>query len=204
MSRALSKALRATSRVESLRVVRSISVKSSSPRFRPLLSSAPLRFVPTAAMSSAPMISAPECLFHPLDFPHKTLMGPGPSNAPPRVLGASALPLLGHLHPEFTQVGVLPYGLANQIFLLRVCALFFCWLLYCLVFVVVVVVVVSLYGDDGGGVHGVCVCKCDVCALYIVCMCVCALNCVCVCVGGWVHAHVCVCVCVYVCVCVCV
>ena len=133
MSRALSKALRATSRVESLRVVRSINVKPSSPRFRPLLSSAPLRFVPAAAMSSAPMISAPECLFHPLDFPHKTLMGPGPSNAPPRVLGASALPLLGHLHPEFTQVGVLPYGLASQFFLLRVCALFCCWLLYCLV-----------------------------------------------------------------------
>ena len=31
-------------------------------------------------------------------------MGPGPSNAPPRILAANALPLLGHLHPEFVQV----------------------------------------------------------------------------------------------------
>jgi len=47
---------------------------------------------------------APECLFQPLNFPMKTLLGPGPSNCPPRVLAASALPMLGHLHPEFTQV----------------------------------------------------------------------------------------------------
>ena len=31
-------------------------------------------------------------------------MGPGPSNCPPRVLNASALPLLGHLHPEMFAV----------------------------------------------------------------------------------------------------
>ena len=47
---------------------------------------------------------APECLFRPLNFPMKTLLGPGPSNCPPRVLAASALPMLGHLHPDFTQV----------------------------------------------------------------------------------------------------
>ncbi|XP_052760161.1 alanine--glyoxylate aminotransferase-like [Mya arenaria] len=46
----------------------------------------------------------PECLSRPLNFPFKTLMGPGPSNCPPRVLAASALPMLGHLHPEFTQI----------------------------------------------------------------------------------------------------
>ena len=46
----------------------------------------------------------PECLLRPMNFPRKTLMGPGPSNAPPRILNASALPLLGHLHPEFIQV----------------------------------------------------------------------------------------------------
>ncbi|XP_076451542.1 alanine--glyoxylate aminotransferase-like [Babylonia areolata] len=70
-----------------------------------LSSSATCQSVPSSVtMSSAPAISAPECLFHPLDFPHKTLMGPGPSNAPPRVLGACAMPLLGHLHPEFTQI----------------------------------------------------------------------------------------------------
>lgn len=46
----------------------------------------------------------PQALMKPMDFPHKLMMGPGPSNCPPRVLNASALPILGHLHPEFTQV----------------------------------------------------------------------------------------------------
>lgn len=46
----------------------------------------------------------PQSLMKTMDFPQKLLMGPGPSNCPPRVLNASALPLLGHLHPEFTQV----------------------------------------------------------------------------------------------------
>jgi len=36
--------------------------------------------------------------------PEKFLMGPGPSNAHPRVLQAQALPLLGHLHPEFCKI----------------------------------------------------------------------------------------------------
>lgn len=31
-------------------------------------------------------------------------MGPGPSNAHPRVLAAQALPLLGHMHPPFLKV----------------------------------------------------------------------------------------------------
>lgn len=48
--------------------------------------------------------SPPECLLRPMHVPIKLLMGPGPSNCPPRVLNASALPLLGHLHPEFTQI----------------------------------------------------------------------------------------------------
>ncbi|KAK7094262.1 alanine--glyoxylate aminotransferase-like [Littorina saxatilis] len=103
MSRALSNALWATSRLERCAGLQSIKLTRQS-RFRLLLSSATQRFVPAVNMSSAPTISAPECLFHPMDFPQKILMGPGPSNAPPRVLGASALPLLGHLHPEFTQI----------------------------------------------------------------------------------------------------
>ncbi|XP_014679185.1 PREDICTED: serine--pyruvate aminotransferase-like [Priapulus caudatus] len=45
-----------------------------------------------------------ERLLKPLQFPHKLLMGPGPSNCPPRVLAAQALPLLGHLHAEFCSV----------------------------------------------------------------------------------------------------
>jgi len=39
-----------------------------------------------------------------LKVPKKTLMGPGPSNAHPRVLQAAGLPLLGHLHPEFVKI----------------------------------------------------------------------------------------------------
>lgn len=31
-------------------------------------------------------------------------MGPGPSNAHPRVLVAQGLPLLGHLHPPFLKI----------------------------------------------------------------------------------------------------
>ncbi|KAH9513511.1 hypothetical protein Btru_033229 [Bulinus truncatus] len=47
---------------------------------------------------------APICLLRPIDVPNKLLMGPGPSNCPPRVLAAGALPMLGHLHPEFTKI----------------------------------------------------------------------------------------------------
>lgn len=36
--------------------------------------------------------------------PNRLLMGPGPSNAPPRVLLAQALPLLGHMHPPFMKI----------------------------------------------------------------------------------------------------
>jgi alanine-glyoxylate transaminase/serine-glyoxylate transaminase/serine-pyruvate transaminase len=31
-------------------------------------------------------------------------MGPGPTNAHPRVLSAQSLPLLGHLHPPFLAI----------------------------------------------------------------------------------------------------
>lgn len=36
-----------------------------------------------------------------LDVPPRLLLGPGPSNAHPRVLQAMAMPLLGHLDPQF-------------------------------------------------------------------------------------------------------
>ena len=39
-----------------------------------------------------------------LQVPSRTLMGPGPSNAHPRVLTAQALPLLGHMHPPFLKI----------------------------------------------------------------------------------------------------
>eukprot|EP00884_Botryococcus_braunii_P004442 jgi/Botrbrau1/1399/Bobra.0063s0099.2 len=40
----------------------------------------------------------------PLNIPKRILMGPGPSNAYPRVLAAQSLPLLGHMHPPFFQL----------------------------------------------------------------------------------------------------
>ncbi|KAK3105138.1 hypothetical protein FSP39_018030 [Pinctada imbricata] len=46
----------------------------------------------------------PKSLMKPMVFPQKLMMGPGPSNCPPRVLNACAMPILGHLHPEFTQI----------------------------------------------------------------------------------------------------
>eukprot|EP00894_Picocystis_sp_ML_P002433 jgi/Pico_ML_1/52950/g3583.t2 len=39
-----------------------------------------------------------------LEVPSRMLMGPGPSNAYPRVLAAMTLPLLGHLHPPFVKI----------------------------------------------------------------------------------------------------
>ena len=49
-------------------------------------------------------VSAPEILKTPMSIPEKTLLGPGPSNVPDRVLKAMTLPTIGHLHPEFTKV----------------------------------------------------------------------------------------------------
>eukprot|EP00877_Chromochloris_zofingiensis_P003269 jgi/Chrzof1/12943/Cz07g13110.t1 len=40
----------------------------------------------------------------PIQVPSRLLMGPGPSNAHPRVLAAQALPLLGHMHPPFFHI----------------------------------------------------------------------------------------------------
>jgi len=45
-------------------------------------------------------IPAPKELRKPIVIPSKLLMGPGPSNCPPRVLHALSQPVLGHLHPE--------------------------------------------------------------------------------------------------------
>jgi hypothetical protein len=40
----------------------------------------------------------------PLSVPHRVLHGPGPSTAHPRVLATSSLPMLGHMHPEFSKI----------------------------------------------------------------------------------------------------
>ena len=36
--------------------------------------------------------------------PDRLLLGPGPSNVPPRILGALARPTIGHLDPEFVRM----------------------------------------------------------------------------------------------------
>ena len=51
--------------------------------------------------------------FHP---PARILMGPGPSNADPRVLLALAKPLVGHLDPEFIRIMNDLQNLLRQIF----------------------------------------------------------------------------------------
>ena len=50
------------------------------------------------------IVTPPESLKGALTIPEKTLLGPGPSNVPERILKAMALPTIGHLHPEFCKV----------------------------------------------------------------------------------------------------
>ena len=52
--------------------------------------------------------------------PHRTLMGPGPSDVPERVLAALARPTIGHLDPAFISMmdelkGLLQYALQTKI-----------------------------------------------------------------------------------------
>lgn len=49
-------------------------------------------------------VEPPLELLKTFSVPSKLLLGPGPSNCPPQVLGVTAQPLLGHLHPEFLQI----------------------------------------------------------------------------------------------------
>ncbi|EAT32945.1 AAEL014817-PA [Aedes aegypti] len=49
-------------------------------------------------------VTPPAVLREPLITPNKLLMGPGPSNAPQRVLDAMSRPILGHLHPETLKI----------------------------------------------------------------------------------------------------
>ena len=57
--------------------------------------------LPLAAAAGIPKPNLPTT---PLSVPHRTLHGPGPSTAHPRVLATSALPMLGHMHPEFSKI----------------------------------------------------------------------------------------------------
>ena len=63
----------------------------------------------SSASRNGSVADPPACLFKPLNVPHKLLMGPGPSNAYPRVLAAQSLPLIGHLQKEFHEVSYFMY-----------------------------------------------------------------------------------------------
>lgn len=63
--------------------------KERRPRQKFLLLISLLLFSPSSALRQVPT---------------RNLMGPGPSNAYPRVLAAQALPLLGHMHPPTIKI----------------------------------------------------------------------------------------------------
>ena len=56
------------------------------------------------AAGDTDIIKVPLELKSPICVPNKTLCGPGPTNMHPRVAAALNLPLLGHLHKEFTYI----------------------------------------------------------------------------------------------------
>ncbi|NWH74290.1 SPYA protein, partial [Piaya cayana] len=49
-------------------------------------------------------VPPPQELLRPLAVPDRLLLGPGPSNVPPRIQAAGGRQLLGHMHPEVLQV----------------------------------------------------------------------------------------------------
>jgi alanine-glyoxylate transaminase/serine-glyoxylate transaminase/serine-pyruvate transaminase len=53
---------------------------------------------------AAALLAPPAISTAPLSVPHRLLHGPGPSTAHPRVLASSSLPMLGHMHPEFSAI----------------------------------------------------------------------------------------------------
>ena len=50
------------------------------------------------------LVERPKSLSHQMEVPQKVLCGPGPTNMYPRVKDSLSLPLLGHLHKEFTKI----------------------------------------------------------------------------------------------------
>ncbi|GBL96528.1 Serine--pyruvate aminotransferase [Araneus ventricosus] len=49
-------------------------------------------------------VKPPPSLNKPLSVPNKLLMGPGPSNCPPKVLNAASMQMLGHLDEDFLKI----------------------------------------------------------------------------------------------------
>ncbi|KAM4041301.1 alanine--glyoxylate aminotransferase isoform 2-T2 [Anomaloglossus baeobatrachus] len=55
-------------------------------------------------MTSLLLVSSPESLQLPLHVPQKLLLGPGPSNVPPRILAAGGQTVISPLHTEMYQI----------------------------------------------------------------------------------------------------
>ncbi|MBN3277688.1 SPYA protein, partial [Polyodon spathula] len=55
------------------------------------------------AMSSL-TVPAPASLLLPLKVPYRLMLGPGPSNVPPRILSAGGRPIIGHMHKEMFEI----------------------------------------------------------------------------------------------------
>ncbi|KAG2463266.1 SPYA protein, partial [Polypterus senegalus] len=49
-------------------------------------------------------VPAPSCLLQPLKVPDRLLLGPGPSNVPPRILSAGGRAIIGHMHKEMFEI----------------------------------------------------------------------------------------------------
>ncbi|MGH0175352.1 UNVERIFIED_CONTAM: hypothetical protein FKN15_070512 [Acipenser sinensis] len=49
-------------------------------------------------------VPAPASLLLPLKVPDRLLLGPGPSNVPPRILSAGGRPIIGHMHKEMLEI----------------------------------------------------------------------------------------------------
>ncbi|KAM6063301.1 alanine--glyoxylate aminotransferase [Chlamydotis macqueenii] len=73
---------------------------STTPLLRAQLLGTTTRTMATSMLRIPP----PQELFQPLVVPERLLLGPGPSNVPPRIRAACGRQLLGHLHPEVQQV----------------------------------------------------------------------------------------------------
>jgi len=77
---------------------------------RQAASTAPLLWARLLGMARRAMatgllrVPPPQALLRPLAVPERLLLGPGPSNVPPRILAAGGRQLLGHMHPEVLQV----------------------------------------------------------------------------------------------------
>ena len=70
----------------------------------PLLRARLLGMARRAMATSLLRVPPPQGLLQPLTVPERLLLGPGPSNVPPRILAAGGQQLLGHMHPEVLQV----------------------------------------------------------------------------------------------------